>query len=68
MSMLVTGGTLIDGTGADPRAADIAVDAGRVTEVGVVQTIAEHVVDVTGLTVLPGLIDLHPHMGIVARG
>jgi imidazolonepropionase-like amidohydrolase len=68
MSLLVTGGTLIDGTGADPRAADVAIESGRVTEVGGTSTKAEHVVDVSGLTVLPGLIDLHTHMGIVAMG
>jgi imidazolonepropionase-like amidohydrolase len=68
MSLLVTGGTLIDGTGADPRAADVTIDSGRVAEVGVTSAKAEHVVDVTGLTVLPGLIDLHTHMGIVAMG
>ena len=68
MSVLVTGGTLIDGTGTDPRPADVTIDAGRFTEVGGVTTRADHVLDVTGLTVLPGLIDLHTHMGLVAMG
>lgn len=68
MSLLVTGGTLIDGTGADPRAADITIESGRIGEVGAVQAKADQVVDVTGLTVLPGLIDLHTHMGLVAMG
>ena len=68
MSLLVTGGTLIDGTGTDPRTADVTIEAGRFAEVGGAATRADHVVDVTGLTVLPGLIDLHTHMGIVAMG
>lgn len=68
MSLLVTDGTLIDGTGADPRSADVTIEDGRISAVGHASTKAEHVVDVSGLTVLPGLIDLHTHMGLVAMG
>ena len=31
--LVITGGTLVDGTGAAPRAADVAVKDGRITEV-----------------------------------
>ena len=66
MSMLVTGGTLVDGTGADPREADVLIDEGRFVEVGAVRSKPDEVVEADGLTVLPGLIDLHTHMGLVA--
>jgi imidazolonepropionase-like amidohydrolase len=66
MSMLVTGGTLIDGTGTDPRDADVVIDDGRFGAIGAVQAQADESVEVDGLTVLPGLIDLHTHMGLVA--
>ena len=32
--LIVRGGTVVDGTGAPPRVADVAVDDGRITEVG----------------------------------
>lgn len=65
---LLTGATLIDGTGAPPvpDAAILMDDAGRIAAVGARQTVAEppeaDVIDVTGLTILPGLIDGHDHL------
>jgi N-acyl-D-amino-acid deacylase len=32
--LVVRGGTVVDGTGAAPRVADVAVNGGRITEVG----------------------------------
>jgi N-acyl-D-aspartate/D-glutamate deacylase len=32
--LVIRGGTVIDGTGAEPRTADVAVDGDRITEVG----------------------------------
>ncbi len=67
MQMLI-GATLIDGTGAPPVPdAAILIDAaGRITTVGTRQTVPEppeaDVIDVSGLTVLPGLIDVHDHL------
>src|SRR4051794_33095129 len=66
MGVLVTGGTLIDGSGADPTAADVLIEGDHFRGVGAGPGPAEQVIDVSGLTVLPGLIDLHTHMGIVA--
>ena len=58
---------LIDGTGASPvNSATIVIDGNRIKEVtarslGDFPADAE-VIDVAGMTVLPGLIDCHDHM------
>ena len=64
---VLRGGTLIDGTGAAPvRDATIAMRDGRIESVttGAGAWPADtEVVDVSGMTVLPGLIDCHDHLG-----
>ena len=35
--LIIKGGTLVDGTGVAARVADVAVDSGRITDVGTVQ-------------------------------
>ena len=59
--LIVKGGVLVDGTGSQPRPADVAVDAGRITEVGEVQGGASRVLDADGLLVTPGWVDVHSH-------
>mgnify|MGYP001546325486 CR=1 FL=1 len=54
--LVVAGGTVVDGTGADARSADIVIDDGRITAVvepGSVVDAAE-TIDATGLLVTPG--------------
>lgn len=58
------GATLIDGLGGDPVAADVVIEDDRFTAVGDGSGDGE-VIDLEGLTLLPGLIDAHTHMGIV---
>ncbi len=48
-------------TGAEPAPADIAIEAGRIVDVGLRLGGDEHV-DVTGRTLLPGLFDCHVHV------
>lgn len=62
--VVVTGGTLIDGTGAPRREADVAIRDGRVVEIaapGRASEGAARTIDVGGLVVAPGFIDLHTH-------
>jgi imidazolonepropionase-like amidohydrolase len=68
---VLRGFTLIDGTGAAaaPNSAMI-IDAGRITWVGSVSNLkvpaGAEVVDLTGRFVMPGIIDLHGHLGITS--
>lgn len=71
--LVLRGGTVVDGTGADPRLADVRLAGGLVTEVaapGGVATEGADVVDATGTWVLPGFIDVHTHsdMSLVIDG
>jgi N-acyl-D-aspartate/D-glutamate deacylase len=60
--LVITGGTLVDGTGAPPRPADVAVDGGTITEVGTLEdTAARRTIDAGGLLVTPGFVDVHTH-------
>ncbi|EWC62840.1 amidohydrolase [Actinokineospora spheciospongiae] len=66
MSMLLTGATLIDGLGGDPTAnSAVVVTDDRITAVGSTADAPADadLVDLSGLTLLPGLIDAHVHMG-----
>lgn len=56
-----SGGRVFDGTGADVAEADVAVEEGRIVEVGP-DLDGDEQVDVTGRTVLPGLFDCHTHI------
>jgi N-acyl-D-aspartate/D-glutamate deacylase len=59
--LVIRGGTIVDGTGAAPRPGDVAVDDGRITEVGRVDADAAEELDATGCVVTPGFVDVHTH-------
>ena len=60
---LFHGGLLFDGTGEDPRPADVVVEGERVVAVGAAGTgDGDDAVDLTGRTLLPGLFDCHVHV------
>jgi N-acyl-D-aspartate/D-glutamate deacylase len=61
--LVIKGGTVVDGTGAAARRADVAVDGDRITGVGEVDSAgAGRVIDAEGRLVTPGFVDLHSHL------
>jgi N-acyl-D-aspartate/D-glutamate deacylase len=61
--LVITGGIVVDGTGAPARPADVAIDGDRITAVGDVDaTGAGQVIDAEGRHVTPGFVDLHSHL------
>lgn len=61
---LITGGTIVDGTGAPGYVGDLGIRDGRIVALGPVGTITEEAsatFDATGLIVAPGFVDPHTH-------
>ena len=59
--LVIRGGTLVDGSGGAPYAADVAVTDGLITSVGKVEGSASRTVDADGALVTPGFVDVHCH-------
>jgi N-acyl-D-aspartate/D-glutamate deacylase len=60
--LVIRGGTVVDGTGAPARTADVAIDDGTITEVGPLGgAAAKQTIDADGLLVTPGVVDVHTH-------
>jgi N-acyl-D-amino-acid deacylase len=60
--LVITGGSIVDGTGDASRVGDVAVDEGVITEVGVLEdSSARRTIDADGLVVTPGIVDIHTH-------
>lgn len=61
--LLIVGGMVIDGTGNPWYYADVGIRNGVIAKVGNLQdgASADRVIDAAGLTVIPGIIDLHSH-------
>ena len=61
LDLLIRNGSVVDGTGAPARPADIGVRDGRIVALGRVDESARRTIDVDGLTLAPGFVDLHAH-------
>ncbi len=59
--LVVRGGTVVDGTGADGFRADVAIDGGRVVEVAPEIAGGDQELDASGCVVAPGFIVIHTH-------
>jgi N-acyl-D-aspartate/D-glutamate deacylase len=59
--LLIKNGTVVDGTGAPRRRADVAVADGQIAEIGKITDGAKKVIDASDLIVTPGFIDPHTH-------
>ena len=59
--LVIRGGTVVDGTGAPGRTADVAVDGEVITEVGRIDGSGRRQLDADGLLVTPGFVDIHTH-------
>jgi len=65
-SLLVRNGTVVDGSGAAPSVADVALEGDRIAAVGPgLAGSAARTVDARGLMVAPGFIDIHSHSDLV---
>ncbi|HEY4418952.1 MAG TPA: amidohydrolase family protein, partial [Pseudonocardia sp.] len=59
--LVVRAGTVVDGTGGPPRTADVAVQDGRIVEVGRVDGRGRREITADGAVVAPGFVDIHTH-------
>lgn len=60
--LVIRNGSVIDGTGAPARRADVAITGERIVEVGKVDGPARETVDADGHLVTPGFVDIHTHL------
>ena len=59
--LLIRNGSVIDGTGARARRADVGVVNGKLADIGSVSGPAKRTIDASDLVVAPGFIDPHTH-------
>src|SRR5438874_2233720 len=61
MDVVLRGGQLVDGTGVPARRADVGIEGGRIAAVGDVAANGAQEVDLAGLVLAPGFVDIHTH-------
>jgi N-acyl-D-amino-acid deacylase len=59
--LVIRGGTVVDGSGAPARRADVAIDGDRIVAVGTDVGAGRREIDARGMLVAPGWVDIHTH-------
>jgi N-acyl-D-aspartate/D-glutamate deacylase len=59
--LIIRNAKLVDGTGAPARQADIAVQDGKIADIGMIDAKAKTEIDAKGDLVTPGWVDIHTH-------
>jgi len=59
--LVIRGATIVDGLGSEPRRADLAVENGRIADIGSIRDKNAETIDADGLVLAPGIVDLHTH-------
>jgi N-acyl-D-amino-acid deacylase len=70
LDLLITGATIVDGTGVAGATGDVAVRGDRIARVSrrpLARAMARRVIDATGKVVAPGFIDMHAHLEPLLR-
>ena len=60
-SLVIRGGTIVDGNGGSPFIGDILVLDGKIAQIGHVSVRGDREIDATGRIVAPGFVDIHTH-------
>jgi N-acyl-D-aspartate/D-glutamate deacylase len=60
-TLVIRGGTVVDGSGGEMFEADVAIADGRITEIGKVAANRAEEIDAKGRLVMPGFVDVHTH-------
>jgi N-acyl-D-amino-acid deacylase len=59
--LVIRGGTVVDGSGAEGYIADVAVSAGKIVQVGKISGRGAEELNAGNLLVTPGFVDIHTH-------
>ncbi len=62
--LIIQGGRVVDGSGADARVADVGISNGAIAAIGALGGDARQIVDAQGRIVAPGFIDPHTHFDV----
>ncbi|HIG41363.1 MAG: amidohydrolase family protein [bacterium] len=60
--LVIRGGNIVDGTGAQPYIGDVAIDGDRITRIGKIDGAGKKEINAVGYLVTPGFVDAHTHL------